>query len=173
MSSILSHPAVPLAIGLGLGFRKIPPRLLIVGVVASILPDLDVLAFRVGIAYSHPFGHRGITHSLTFAIALALIVSLFAVRLRASRTTTFWFVFVATASHGLLDMFTNGGLGVAYFWPYTTHRFFFPMQAIDVSPLNLQRFFSHAGSKVLQSELAWVWLPCMAAGMMAYLARRK
>ncbi len=37
----------------------ISPRLLIAGMVASIAPDLDVAAFRFGIAYSHEFGHRG------------------------------------------------------------------------------------------------------------------
>ena len=35
---------------------------------SAILPDLDVLAFNFGISYSHPFGHRGITHSILFAL---------------------------------------------------------------------------------------------------------
>src|SRR5262245_30471971 len=45
MPTILSHPAVPLALALGLGRKTVPPRLAQIGVVASILPDLDVLAF--------------------------------------------------------------------------------------------------------------------------------
>jgi len=28
--------------------------------------------------------------------------------------------------HGLLDMITNGGKGVAFLWPFTSERFFFP-----------------------------------------------
>lgn len=58
MPSILSHPAVPLALGLALGPRVIPRRLLLAGVVASILPDLDVLLARL----SGRCGGRAATH---------------------------------------------------------------------------------------------------------------
>jgi hypothetical protein len=36
-------------------------------VIASYLPDADVLAFRFGIPYPAPFGHRGAFHSLASA----------------------------------------------------------------------------------------------------------
>jgi hypothetical protein len=36
--------------------------------VVSVLADADVLAFRFGVPYSAPFGHRGATHSLLFAM---------------------------------------------------------------------------------------------------------
>ncbi|BAO74943.1 hypothetical protein WPG_0713 [Winogradskyella sp. PG-2] len=42
--------------------------LLFLAICSSILPDLDVLTFNFGISYSHPFGHRGFTHSLLFAL---------------------------------------------------------------------------------------------------------
>lgn len=150
MPTILSHAAVPLALGLGLGAQRIPPRLLVVGVVASILPDLDVLAFRFHIAYADALGHRGASHSLIFALCLALVVAAVAKHFDASRAAAFWFVAVCTASHGVLDMFTNGGLGAAL-W-----------QVIEVSPLSLRRVFSAKGWAVLQSELLWVWLPASA-----------
>ena len=73
MPTVLTHPAVPLAIGLGLGKDVIPPPLLIAGVAVSVMPDLDVLAFRYGISYASNFGHRGFSHSLLFAAALALL----------------------------------------------------------------------------------------------------
>jgi inner membrane protein len=41
---------------------------------------------------------------------------------------------VATASHGILDAFTNGGLGVAFFAPFDKTRYFFP-----VTPMKLRR----------------------------------
>jgi inner membrane protein len=52
MPTILTHAAVPLALGLGLGVRIIPKPLLLAGVVACILPDLDVLAFQLHIPYA-------------------------------------------------------------------------------------------------------------------------
>ena len=173
MPTILSHSAVPLALGLGLGTGIIPRRLLAAGVLASILSDLDVLAFRIGIPYAHDFGHRGASHSLAFAALLGLLALALAAPLRTSRSAAFWFVFIAAASHGLLDMLTNGGLGVALAWPVSDTRYFFPARVIEVSPLNLHRFFSPAGAAVLLSELRWVWLPSAVAGIVIFVGRRK
>jgi inner membrane protein len=170
--TILSHPAVPIAIAL-VGSTHVGSRLLLAGIVASVLPDLDVLAFRFGIPYSHEFGHRGASHSLLFAVVLGSIACLLASHLRASRTAAFLFVTVACASHGLLDMLTNGGHGVAYFWPLSDHRFFFPNQVIEVSTLNLRRFFGQAGVDVLLSELHWIWLPTLLLGMAGYAVRKR
>ena len=36
----------------------------------SLAPDLDVIAFRLGIPYSAPFGHRGAAHSILVALVL-------------------------------------------------------------------------------------------------------
>lgn len=159
MPTILTHAAVPLALGLGLGAQRIPRRLLVAGVLASILPDLDVLAFRFHIAYADVLGHRGASHSMAFALLMGLVAVVGARYLQARRVTAFWFVAVCTASHGVLDMFTNGGLGAALWWPYSDVRVFAPWQVIEVSPLSLRRVFSARGWAVLQSELLWVWLP--------------
>ena len=159
MPTIFSHAAVPLAIGLGLGAPVISRRLLALGVVASMLPDFDVLAFKLGIAYADGFGHRGASHSLMFALLVALCACCFTPALRSSRQTTFAFIALVTASHGFMDMFTNGGLGIGLLWPYSEQRFFMPWQVIEVSPIGT-RFFSPRALPVLQSELRWVWLPC-------------
>lgn len=82
------------------------------------------------------------------------------------------FVGAACASHGLLDMLTNGGHGVAYFWPWSEHRHFLPAPVIEVSTLNVRRFFGPAGIAVLQSELRWVWLPALIMGLAGWAARR-
>ncbi|MFA6901479.1 MAG: metal-dependent hydrolase [Gallionellaceae bacterium] len=161
MPTILSHAAVPLALGLGLGIRVIPKQLLVAGIVASIIPDLDVLAFRLNIAYSHDLGHRGVTHSVVFALVVALLALAMSQQLRCSRAVAFSFVGLSAVSHGLLDMITNGGLGVALWWPWSSERFFAAWQVIEVSPLSLSRVFSSRGLAVLQSELLWVWLPAV------------
>lgn len=172
MPSIISHAVVPLTLGLALGPRVIQRPLLLAGLVVAMLPDLDVLAFRFGIAYAHEMGHRGASHSLAFALLMGLLCGAMAPWLRASRLTASLFIFVATASHGLLDMLTTGGLGVALAWPASDERFFFPLRVIEASPLSLRRFFGPAGAAVMGSELLWVWLPCAVAGTAIFLARR-
>ena len=172
MPTVISHAAVPLAIGLGLGASRIPPRLLAAGVVASILPDLDVLAFRLGIDYAHELGHRGASHSLVFAATVAVLAALLAPLLKASRSSAWLFMFVAALSHGLLDMLTNGGLGVALWWPWSDERLFFPWRLVEASPLSLRRIFGPAGLAVLQSELLWIWGPALAAMVALRLCRK-
>ena len=73
MPTVFTHPAVPLAIGLGLGRNIIPSRLIVAGIAVAVLPDIDVLAFRFGISYAAGIGHRGLSHSLVFAATLALL----------------------------------------------------------------------------------------------------
>jgi len=63
VTTLITHPLPVLAMGLVLGSRVIPARLLLAGLFAACLPDLDVLAFRLGIAYSDAFGHRGFSHA--------------------------------------------------------------------------------------------------------------
>ncbi len=165
MPTIFTHAVVPLAIGLGLGRAKVSRRLLAAGAFASICPDFDVVAFKLGIAYADAFGHRGASHSLMFAVLLGLIALLGAPRLQASRGMAFGFVALATVSHPLLDMFTNGGLGVALFWPWSEQRWFFPWQVIEVSPIGVRRVLSERGLVVIWSELCWVWLPALLLGL--------
>ncbi len=84
------------------------------------LPDIDVLGFRFGIPYGDPLDHRGVTHSLTFAAVLAGAIVLAGYRrgLPGLGPLRLWsYLFLATASHGLLDALTDGGLGVAFFAP--------------------------------------------------------
>lgn len=164
MPTILTHPAVPIAAGIALGIQRIPGRLMAVGVVASIVPDLDVLAFGFGIAYAAPFGHRGFSHSILFALILGILAALAARGLRAGRGVAFGFVFTACLSHALLDMLTTGGMGVALFWPLSDVRLFAPWQVIEVAPLSLQRVMGPRGMAVMVSEVKWVWLPALAAG---------
>jgi inner membrane protein len=172
MPSIISHAVVPLAVGLALGSKAIPGRLLLIGMTAAMLPDADVLAFRFGIPYAHQLGHRGITHSLVFALLLATLAWIFARQLASSRKHAFSFMFFATASHPLLDMLTNGGLGVALIWPISNERLFFPLRVIEVSPIGIRRFFSSTGVRVLLSELQWIWIPSTIAALSIVAWRR-
>ena len=157
---------------LGLGRAVLSKRLLVAGVVASVVPDLDVVAFRLGIPYAAAFGHRGFSHSLLFALIVAVVGASLARPLLSTPKRSFWFLFVAVASHGVLDAFTNGGLGIAFLWPFSGERFFAPFQPIEVAPLGLSRFLSLKGVAVLWSEVLWVWLPFLGAAAVVLASRR-
>ena len=160
MPSVLSHAIVATAIGKVAEPKQPPWWYWALGAAVSAAPDLDVIGFRFGIRYGDVLGHRGFTHSLLFAALLAgLITFALAGQQRISSGRLFCFLFLATASHGLLDAMTNGGLGVAFFSPFSNARYFFPFRPIQVSPIGVGRFFSARGLAVAESEALWLWIP--------------
>ena len=165
MATPLSHLAVPLALTAALGPDLVPPGLMILAVACALLPDLDALGLWLGIPYEHPLGHRGFTHSLPFAVALAGAGSLLAPAAGAQPAVAFWVLLVSAASHGLLDAMTNGGLGIAFFSPFSHRRHFLPWRVIEVSPLRPSALFSRRGLYVLRSEMRWVWMPCLVLAL--------
>lgn len=172
MASVLSHPAVPLALAVALGRDRVSAGLAAAACVASILPDVDSLGYAAGIPYGHALGHRGFTHSIVFAIVTALACSAFAARLGAPAAVTFAVVFVSTASHGVLDAMTTGGLGVAFFSPFSNARYFLPWRVILVSPIGVGGFLARRGLMVLGSELRWIWAPSVLVAALGAIIRR-
>jgi inner membrane protein len=162
---------VPLALTLTTGSQVSSARLTTLGVLCSALPDVDSLGFWAGVPYASFFGHRGFTHSLFFAAMVGLLASAAARPLHAHAAWAFAFITVSTASHGLLDTFTNGGLGVALLSPFSNQRFFAPWRPIPVSPIGVHGLASGRGLSLFTAELLLVWLPCLAVGGAAYLLR--
>lgn len=158
MPTVLTHAVVPLAAAIALGSNRVNARTAMAGMAAAMLPDADVLAFALGIPYADAFGHRGASHSLLFAAALATLGACAYRWLGTTFRRTWFWLFACAASHPLLDAFTNGGLGVALFWPWSDLRVFAPWRPIRVSPIGLG-FFGSRGIAVLASELRWIWLP--------------
>lgn len=172
MPTVFSHPAPMLALGLAAGQRAIPGRLLLAGLICSVLPDMDVVGFMMKVSYGDTMGHRGASHSLLFAGSMGALCALAAPWLRCKRFIAFLTGFFAVASHIALDAATNGGLGVAVFWPWDNTRYFLPWQPIEVSPFSPRRLFSARGVKILFSELTWIWLPCFAAALFIFTLRK-
>lgn len=139
---------------------KVPLSLIALGMAASAVPDVDVVAFKFGIAYEDALGHRGASHALLTSALLALLLTPLARRFEMPPVRMFLFIFVSAASHGLLDMLTDGGLGAAVLWPFSETRYFAPVRPIEVSPIG-SGFFSKRGLEVLTSELVWIWLPLL------------
>ena len=171
MPTVFTHPAVPIAAMLALGVKRIPASALLAGMAAAVTPDVDGIAFKLGVAYGGMMGHRGFTHTLLFALLLGLFGYALAPRWRMSRMAGYWWIALCTLSHPLLDMLTNGGAGIPILWPLETTHYFFPWRPIAVSPISLQRFLSMRGLDVLRSEALVVWLPLLTAGLMVGAGR--
>ena len=82
----------------------------------GVAPDLDLVPIALGWGQFVPLGHRGATHSLVAAAAVALVVAL--VWPGGSRLRTGFFAFLAMASHGLVDPLVAGSHGPALLWPF-------------------------------------------------------
>lgn len=139
----------------------------------SVLPDVDVIDFRFGVQYGAVWGHRGMTHSLLFAALTAAVVGTILNYSGSDRWSLMLLLFVITASHGLLDAMTDGGLGVAFFSPFNITRYFLPFRPIEVSPISVRHFFSARTLSILASEIRFVWLPCGLLGTSLYFLRRR
>lgn len=115
-------------------------------VAAALLPDADWLGYVAGVPYLDPFGRRGAAHSLVAALAGGLLAGWVGGRR--------WGVLVgvAIASHPVLDAMTDGGGGVAAFWPFTDARGFLPFRPIPVAPLGAG-MLSERGVSVVLAEL--------------------
>jgi inner membrane protein len=139
----------------------------------SILPDLDSVGLLLGIPYEHVLGHRGLTHSLPFAavVAWTVVRGLFPHTAGFFRYQLYLYFFLCTASHGLLDAMTDGGLGVAFFAPFHNDRYFAPFRPIVVSPLEPSHFFSRRALGILRSEFVWVGLPSLGLAILAQVWR--
>ena len=173
MPSPFAHPAPALALATFFRSPRLPARVVVAGVLCSVAPDLDTVGRRLGIFWGPMMQHRCLTHSIAFAAVLGAAVAL-AVRRRwtAIPFATLWlYLFLATASHGFLDAFTNGGRGVAFFAPFSKARYFSPWRPIEVSPLRVDRFWERA-PVVLASEALWVWTPSTAVALIVAFARR-
>ena len=173
MSTCFSHPAVPLAIACWFPSLR-TPSLLLAASLLSAAPDLDAIGYFAGVPYGAWCGHRGCSHSLAFAALLALLpMAWLARRNGLPRLRVFAFLFAAAASHGLVDMATDGGLGIAVLWPFDATRHFWPVQPLEVPPLGVRAFFSGRGVQGLASEALWLWLPAAIVGAIGLTVRRR
>jgi inner membrane protein len=176
MSTVMAHGVTALALGKTVTPRPMALRFWFWAVLCACIPDADVLGFGLGIRYGDLFGHRGFTHSLTFALLLGISACWLAFRgerLGLVRRLAFsGFFFLVTASHGLLDAMTNGGLGVAFFSPFDTTRYFLPWRPLEVPPIGIAGMFSARGLQILANEGLWIELPALTLVTALTLWRR-
>src|SRR5262245_55904213 len=116
MPSLMTHAAVGLALAEVCTGHSQPALFWGLSAALAALPDIDVLAFPLGIPYGAFLGHRGFVHSLCCALLTGVGVALATAGVFG---LPWWQLAVyfsgVMASHGILDGLTNGGLGIAYF----------------------------------------------------------
>jgi inner membrane protein len=162
--TVLTHALV--AVGLARLFpRPLPVTASLLGAGVAMLPDVDVLAWPLGLARDSAWAHRGLTHSFAAAAVTAAALTLAARRWTGVRAALLAaYLVAAMASHGLLDAATNGGWGVAFWAPFDMERRFFAWRPVEVSPIGWG-VLGRRGLVVLWSEIRWIWLPL--AGLVA------
>ena len=67
MASVFTHAFFALG-KLYAAASEMPARFWLLSALCAVLPDADVAAFVFGVAYGDVLGHRGLTHSLAFAL---------------------------------------------------------------------------------------------------------
>lgn len=170
MATVFTHPAIAIVLLPWFKSAVKSKSVLAVGIIFTIIPDIDVIAFNFGIPYSHLFGHRGFTHSLFFAAFISLFFAWLLSKYNSAKMPAIWFfLFLCMTSHGILDALTNGGLGIAFFSPFSNERYFFPFQPIEVSTLSIKRFFEGQGVAVIINELKYIWFPCILISIGRFL----
>lgn len=175
MATVITHAVTALTIGNVYADRRLNIKFWLLSIACSILPDGDVLGFAFGIPYESVWGHRGFAHSLTFAAIVSIaVVFCFSNEMKTPfrKGSLLAYFFVITASHGLLDAMTDGGLGVAFFSPFENGRYFLPWRPIPVSPIG-SAFLSGWGLEVLKDEIIEIWSVCLIAYVVSRLVRRR
>jgi len=172
MASAFGHIISALGIGSVFPKKVMKPKVILIGMVSAALPDIDVMSNYFGIFGLDQLGHRGVTHSLFFAIIWSFVLLIIFHRKNQAKRVLFFFYFICTASHGIIDGLTNGGDGIAYFAPFSSYRTHLPFELIEVSPLGLKNFFTGRGIEVLQSEFIWIALPSLTIFLLSNLIRK-
>src|SRR4051812_20035469 len=116
MASAFAHALMAVTIGKSYSKKFGSAKFWILGCVCAVIPDADVIMFNF-VSYGHFLGHRGFFHSFFFCLLLAVIITVVFYKkeklLSRIGLKYILFFFLCGASHGLLDMLTNGGMGVA------------------------------------------------------------
>src|SRR5262245_26046091 len=171
MPTVYTHAIVGLGLGKVFTSRRMPPLFWVLAGLLPMVPDFDsFFTYR----YGSTLGHRGFTHSLSFALVLGLVAATLTFRrFRVSLWDLWGFFFVLTASHGILDAFTNGGFGIPLFWPFDSARYG-PWGPIQVSDIGFE-IPNPRTSRTVRTEVLWIWLPTaiLAAVVMAYRRWRR
>jgi inner membrane protein len=156
MTTLYTHAVAGLGLARVCAVRPMPWPYWTLAAILPLVPDLDVFSSA---SYGSALGHRGVTHSLLFALSAGLVAASIVSRPLRRRWWMLACVFFAiAATHGLLDALTRGGGGIPFFWPFAgRYGEWGPIPVSDVA----FDFPDPRSSRAIRSELLWVWLPTL------------
>ena len=177
MPSTLTHGLLGLTAGGTILVGERSRRFCVLSAFCAVIPDADVLGLYLDVPYGAFLGHRGFFHSLCFALLVGIFIACACFRDAKVFSKRWWVLliwfFIVTASNGVLDAMTNGGLGIALLAPFDNGRYFFGWRPIQVSPIGLQNFLTEYGWRAVRSEIVWLWMPMLAVVLGLWGIRRK
>ena len=118
----ITHIVLGAAIGEAMLGKKIGKKGMLWGALANSLPDIDVVANFFMDPVNALIFHRGITHSILFALIVSpLLAFLFYKEFSLTFYRALWFFMIAILGHDLIDVFTAYGTGLLE--PFSQKRF--------------------------------------------------
>lgn len=149
----ISHAALGYALGVW-GQRQVPIRRVSIAAAAcAALPDIDLLFYPY-------LAHRGITHSLVFALIGAILATaiLFPRDTSQPRRSIAIVLFLALLSHSCIDALSTYSVGIEFFAPFSEQRYRFLWTPLGDPAGRLSRQLLQETLVVLFPALLLVWL---------------
>jgi inner membrane protein len=164
------HFAPAIALAVAVGVQRVGWRLTLASAFVAVLPDADFALVTLGLdRYNGPYGHRGFTHSIAFALALGAFGALWAGSGWSRRLGTATFLALCTLSHPVLDGLFDRGICNAWRWPFDDARRCLDWRPVPMGGVPL------FGMERFQRELLWIGVPLLLlanAGMLLRWAAR-
>lgn len=140
-------------------------KIILLSLIISILPDLDLIGYFLGLPISSFLGHRGFTHSIFFALVVALMANLLFfpdIKTKDKRFKLLFlnFLFVAL-THPLLDFLVNRNTGVALLSPFVLTRFASPIAPIVEESVGILNYYHFYFKEVVKVEFFYIILPSL------------
>ena len=129
-------------------------RVIALAAACAVVPDLDLVGWPLGVSPVALLGHRGLTHSIPFAVLLGIAATaLVPTRSRREKMVAAGVLVLATVTHGLLDALTTyAPTGPALWAPFSNTRYRFLWQPLTGAG-GLHTDFGQ--------EILYVWVPAI------------
>ncbi|SFT51431.1 inner membrane protein [Lishizhenia tianjinensis] len=129
----LSQIVLGAAVGEAVAGKQIGRKAPLIGAIFGTIPDLDVfLKYVIDGVIDQDLAHRGFSHSIVFALLLALISTPLLLKIfnrKITKVRLFSLAFLSTVTHPMLDAFTTWG--TQFFWPLQDRIAFNSIFVID------------------------------------------
>ena len=118
---LLTHGLLGATLAQATYSRRLGYKSLVVGAIAAMVPDMDMVVRFFGGILSEFKYHRSLTHSFWFGPVVAWFMSLYLHRKYSTkRWDWFWLITLVILSHPFLDICTS--YGTQFFYPFHTMR---------------------------------------------------